>query len=177
MEISFEIGNKKHKKYASTIAKMIELAAEKKGTILALRKPEYILDKLLKGKSIIALDGQVVVGFCYCQNWENDAFIAHSGLIVNENYLGRGLSKKIKKQIFGVSRQKFPKAKLFGLTTSPAVMKINYELGYQSVNYSQLTSDENFWRGCKTCSNYQLLIKAKRKRCKCTGMLMDPGNI
>lgn len=177
MEISFEIGNKKHKKYANSIAKMIERASERKGTVLAVRKSEYILDKLLKGKSIIALDGQVVVGFCYFQNWENDQFIAHSGLIVNENYLGRGLSKKLKKQIFDVSRQKFPKAKIFGLTTSPAVMKINYELGYQSVNYSQLTNDENFWIGCKSCSNYQLLIKEKRKKCKCTGMLMDPRNL
>ena len=177
MEIRFEIGNQKHKKYASIIAKMIERVAKKKGTVLALRKPEYILDKLLKGKSIIALDGEIVVGFCYFQNWENNEFIAHSGLIINENYLGRGLSKKIKKQIFNLSRQKFPKAKLFGLTTSPAVMKINYELGYQSVNYNELTNDEDFWKGCKTCSNYQRLMQAKREKYKCTGMLMDPGKI
>ncbi len=177
MAITIEIGGDKHKKHAIKIAEMIERASEKKGTILAIRKPNYILDKIIKGKSILALDGEIIVGFCYFQNWENNEFIAHSGLIINENYLGRGLSKKIKKQIFNLSRQKFPKAKLFGLTTSAAVMKINYELGYQSVNYNQLTNDEDFWKGCKTCSNYQRLMQAKREKCKCTGMLMDPGKI
>ena len=177
MQIRIEIANKQHEKYASVIAKMIERAAQKKGTILALRKPKFILEKIIQGKSVIALDGDIVVGFCYFQNWENDTFIAHSGLIINENYLGRGLSKKIKKQIFDASREKFPKAKIFGLTTSPAVIKINHELGYQSVNYNQLTDDEDFWKGCKTCSNYPRLMEAKRKKCKCTGMLMDPGKV
>ncbi len=177
MQIRIEIASKQHEKYASIIAKMIERAAQKNGTILALRKPKFILEKIIQGKSVIALDGDIVVGFCYFQNWENNAFIAHSGLIINENYLGRGLSKKIKKLIFDVSRQKFPKAKIFGLTTSPAVIKINHELGYQSVTYNQLTDDEDFWKGCQTCSNYPQLVQAKRKKCKCTGMLMDPGKV
>ena len=111
MQIRIEIANKQHEKYASVIAKMIERAAQKKGTILALRKPKFILEKIIQGKSVIALDGDIVVGFCYFQNWENNAFIAHSGLIINENYLGRGLSKKIKKLIFDVSRQNFQRQK------------------------------------------------------------------
>jgi len=175
MQIRIETGNKQHEKYASVIAKMIERAAQKKETILALRKPEFILEKIIQGKSVIALDGDIVVGFCYFQNWENDAFIAHSGLIINENYLGRGLSKKIKKLIFDVSRQKFPKAKIFGLTTSLPVMKINSELGYRPVTFSELTDDEQFWKGCQSCVNYDILTRTERKNCLCTGMLMNPN--
>ena len=43
--------------------------------------------------------------------------------------------------------------------------------------YNQLTNDEDFWKGCQTCSNYPKLLQAKRKKCKCTGMLMDPGKV
>ncbi|MBI35231.1 MAG: GNAT family N-acetyltransferase [Flavobacteriales bacterium] len=175
MEIRIEIGGEKHRNYASVISEMIQNAAQKKGTILALRKPEFILEKIIQGKSVIALDEEIVVGFCYFQNWENDAFIAHSGLIINENYLGRGLSKKIKKLIFDVSRQKFPKAKIFGLTTSLPVMKINSELGYRPVTFSELTDDEQFWKGCQSCVNYDILTRTERKNCLCTGMLMNPN--
>ena len=173
MQISVNIGNKKHEKYASIISEMILHAAEKKGTTLAVRKPNYILDKIKKGKSVIALDGEKVVGFCYFQNWENNEFIAHSGLIINEDYLGLGFSRRIKNQIFDLSREKFPNAKIFGLTTSKAVMKINFELGYKIVNYNKLTKDENFWEGCKSCVNYKLLTLLKREKCKCTGMLFE----
>jgi hypothetical protein len=173
MEISIEIGNQNHEKYAYVISKMIVFAAQKKGTTIALRNQEYILDKIKKGKAVIALDGEILVGFCYFQNWENDEYIAHSGLIINENYLGKGLSRKIKKQIFDLSRQKFPKGKIFGLTTSKAVIKINYELGYETVKYNQLTKDDKFWEGCKSCINYKLLSISKRENCKCTGMLYD----
>ena len=177
MPISIEIGNKNHEKYACIISKMILSSAEKKGTTIALRKSEYILDKIKKGKTVIAMDGQVVAGFCYFQNWENDKYIAHSGLIINENYRGKGLSRKIKKQIFNLSKQKFPNAKIFGLTTSKAVIKINYELGYKKVQYKQITKDDKFWEGCKSCVNYKLLSLSKRENCKCVGMVYDPCKI
>ena len=175
MAINVQIAIKKHKKYATTIAEMIEVAALRKENSIALRKPEYILDKIIKGKSIIALDQNIVVGFCYFETWGDFEFISNSGLIVNEKYRGRGFSKEIKKQIFKLSRKKFPNAKLFGLTTSPAVMKINHELGYEIVTYNKLTKDETFWAGCKTCSNYETLLNSGRENCKCTGMLMDPN--
>ena len=174
MNLRIEIGTKKHEKYAIIIASMIECAAKKKGTTLALRKPDYILDKITKGKAIIALDHNIVVGFCYFENWENNKFISHSGLIVNEKYQGKGVSKEIKKEIFNLSIKKFPKAKIFGLTTSKAVMNINSKLGYKNVSYNYLTNDKDFWKGCESCSNYSILVNSKQEQCKCTGMLIDP---
>jgi hypothetical protein len=86
-----------------------------------------------------------------------------------------GLAKAIKHKIFELSRTKYPDAKLFGLTTGLAVMKINSELGYEPVTYSELTQDEDFWKGCKSCVNYDILTMKERKNCMCTAMLFDPA--
>jgi len=86
----------------------------------------------------------------------------------------QGLAKKIKKAAFELSRKKFPEAKLFGITTGLAVMKINYELGYKPVTFSELTDDPDFWNGCKTCKNFDVLNRTDHKMCLCTGMLYDP---
>ena len=51
-------------------------------------------------------------------------------------------AKAIKEKIFKLSREKYPNAKIFGLTTGLAVMKINSELGYEPVTYSELTQDD-----------------------------------
>ena len=85
-----------------------------------------------------------------------------------------GLAKQIKKRIFDLSREKYPEAKIFGLTTGLAVMKINSELGYEPVTYPELTQDEAFWQGCKSCVNYDILMSKGRKNCLCTAMLYDP---
>jgi len=53
-------------------------------------------------------------------------------------------------------------------------MKINSELGYEPVTYSELTQDEEFWAGCKSCVNYEILMSKGRKNCMCTAMLYDP---
>jgi hypothetical protein len=53
-------------------------------------------------------------------------------------------------------------------------MNINSELGYEPVTYSELTQDENFWAGCKSCVNYEILMSKERKICMCTAMLYDP---
>ncbi|HNC39497.1 MAG TPA: GNAT family N-acetyltransferase, partial [Chitinophagaceae bacterium] len=63
---------------------------------------------------------------------------------------------------------------IFGLTTGLAVMKINSDLGYEPVTYSELTQDEAFWAGCKSCVNYEILMSKDRKNCMCTAMLYDP---
>ena len=84
------------------------------------------------------------------------------------------LAMMVKQKAFELSRKKFPNAKLFGLTTSLAVMKINSELGYRPVTFSELTEDEEFWKGCQSCVNYDILTRTNRKHCLCTGMLYDP---
>jgi hypothetical protein len=53
-------------------------------------------------------------------------------------------------------------------------MKINSDLGYKPVTYSELTDDDNFWAGCKSCVNYDILMSKGRKNCLCTAMLFDP---
>jgi hypothetical protein len=100
--------------------------------------------------------------------------VANSGLIVNPIYRKAGLAKAIKFKIFDLSREKYPNAKIFGLTTGLAVMKINSDLGYEPVTYSQLTQDENFWKGCQSCVNYDILMSKNRQNCMCTAMLYDP---
>jgi hypothetical protein len=174
MAIDIQVANENHTKYAGTIVNMIEDAAQKRGTGIAKRKPEYIVQKIQEGKAIIALDGETVAGFCYMESWGHDKYVANSGLIVNEEYRGLGLAKNIKVKAFELSREKFPNAKLFGLTTSLPVMKINSELGYRPVTFSELTDDESFWKGCQSCVNYDILTRTEKKHCLCTGMLMDP---
>ena len=75
---------------------------------------------------------------------------------------------------FQLSREKYPNSKIFGLTTGLAVMKINHELGYRPVTFSELTDDDMFWEGCKGCVNYDILERTERSKCLCTGMLYNP---
>src|SRR5690606_113362 len=109
------------------------------------------------------------------ETWGDKGFVANSGLIVVPEYRGYGLAKEIKNKAFQLSRRKYPKAKIFGLTTGLAVMKINHELGYRPVTFSELTNDDQFWDGCKGCVNYDILMRMQRTKCLCTGMLYDPA--
>lgn len=160
--------------YVDTILKTIEDAAKIRGTGIARRSPEYIEMKINERKAIIALAGDEFAGFCYIESWGNKQFVANSGLIVVDKFRGHGLAKRIKKKAFDLSRFRYPDAKLFGLTTGLAVMKINSELGYKPVTFSELTDDESFWKGCQSCVNYDILQRTNRKHCLCTGMLYDP---
>jgi len=170
------IANKAHSVYADIICKTIEEAAQVRGTGIAKRKPEYILTKLENGNAVIALDGEEFAGFCYIESWGHGKFVANSGLIVRPDYRNIGLAKQIKKVIFKHSRSKFPNAKIFSITTGLAVMKLNSDLGYKPVTFSELTDDPSFWNGCQTCKNYDILTRTERKMCMCTGMLFDPKN-
>jgi len=162
------------KHYATTITDEMESSAKARGTGIAKRSPEYIEKKMEEGKAVIALtsDGKWV-GFCYIEVWKGE-YVANSGLIVAPEYRKSGVAKQIKKRIFDLSRERYPEAKIFGLTTGLAVMKINSELGYEPVTYSELTNDEEFWAGCKSCVNYDILMSKDKKNCMCTAMLYDP---
>ncbi len=177
MSVSIQYATKKHSKYALAICDLIAVAAKQRGTGIAKRDPKYIQSKIEKGNAVIALDGNVLVGFCYIETWENKEYVANSGLIVNPDYRGQGIARKIKEKSFQLSREKFPDSKLFGITTSLAVMKINSGLGYKPVTYSELTQDSVFWDGCKSCPNYDILTRNNRKNCLCTGMLFDPAEL
>ncbi len=161
-------------KYAVGVCQMIEDASKDKNTALAIRTVDYIEEKLKSEKAIIALHNDLVIGFCYIETWEHGKFVANSGLIVSSEYRQTGLAQTIKDLAFKLSEKKYPQAKIFGLTTSAAVMKINSKLGYSPVTFSELTTDDNFWKGCETCKYFDILQRTKRKHCLCTAMVYDP---
>jgi GNAT superfamily N-acetyltransferase len=178
--IHIYIANNKHLKYIDTILYTIEASAKVRGTGIAKRTHEYIETKMLEGKAIIAIykpenGEEEFAGFCYIESWGDKKFVANSGLIVAEKFRGHGLAKRIKQKAFDLSRKRFPEAKLFGLTSGAAVMKINTDLGYKPVTFAELTNDEAFWKGCEGCVNYDVLQRTERRYCICTGMLYDPA--
>lgn len=174
--VRVEVATPHHYGFAETICDMIERAAAARGTGIAKREPAYVRGKMAEGKAVIALGpANDVAGFCYIETWDHGKYAANSGLIVALKYRKMGLARRIKRRAFELSRERYPDAKLFGITTSLAVMKINSELGYRPVTFSELTSDDVFWNGCQSCPNYDVLTRMERKMCLCTGMLFDPN--
>lgn len=177
--ITFQIivADSSHKVYSAIIADEMENSAKARGTGIAKRSPAYLETKMDEGKAVIALTSDGTwAGFCYIEAWGHGKFVANSGLIVSPDFRKYGLARKIKAEIFKLSRRKYPESKIFGLTTGAAVMKINSELGYIPVSYSDLTDDEEFWKGCRSCVNYEILMSKNRQNCLCTAMLYDPNS-
>ncbi|WP_339880283.1 GNAT family N-acetyltransferase [uncultured Algoriphagus sp.] len=177
--ISFQIivANPTHKVYSTQITDEMENSAKARGTGIAKRSPAYVETKMDEGKAVIALTSDSKwAGFCYIEAWGHGKYVANSGLIVSPEYRKYGLARKIKNEVFKLSRKKYPDSKIFGLTTGAAVMKINSELGYIPVSYSDLTDDNEFWKGCQSCVNYEILMSKNRQNCLCTAMLYDPNS-
>ena len=176
MEFVVKIAKKEDFKYAPLICNEMAESAKARGTGIAKRSPEYLMKQMQDGKAIIALTkNKEVAGFCYIESWQGKKYAANSGLIVFPKFRKFGLARKIKLKAFELSRSKFPEAKLFGLTTSAAVMKINSQIGYRPTTFSELTDDDEFWKGCQSCVNYEILQSKERKNCLCTAMIFDPN--
>lgn len=175
-EIDVIVADESHEEYVDIILDTIEQAAKVRGTGIAKRSHEYVAQKMKEGKAIIALAGNEFVGFMYIESWGNKQYVATSGLIVVDKYRHRGIAKRIKHAAFSLARLRWPKAKIFSLTSGSAVMKMNTELGYLPVTYADLTDDEAFWRGCSGCVNFDILNRTQRKYCICTAMLFDPSD-
>ena len=173
-----KVAGEEHIRFVPDIEKSLLEAANIKGTGLAKRSQEYITSKIREGKAVIAIspDGEFA-GFCYIESWGHEKFVANSGLIVLEKFRGNGLAMGIKTEAFKLSRKLFPGSKMFGLTTSLAVMKINSALGYVPVTLSELTHDDEFWKGCHSCAYYDILFRTNRTHCLCTAMLYDTGKV
>ncbi len=171
MSICIEVTTPAHARFAEAICALIEDSARARGTGIARRDPAYIRKKIIEGKAVIALDGDQLAGFCYIETWEHGRYVANSGLVVAPEYRRQGLAKAIKQKAFALARSLYPEARVFGITTSLAVMKINTELGYRPVTFSELTQDDAFWEGCSSCPNYDILQRNQRRMCLCTGML------
>lgn len=177
MNLSFSVlvAAAHHTAYAHVICDEMAASAQVRGTGIAKRSPEYLIQKILEGKAVIAFSTEGVwAGFCYIESWSHGAYVANSGLIVAPQFRKSGLARAIKQKIFELSVALYPKAKIFGLTTGLAVMKINSSLGYKPVTYSELTQDDIFWDNCRSCVNYPILMSKERKNCLCTAMLFDP---
>ncbi len=173
--ITIVFAEMEHCKHSEHICRLIYESALVRGTGIAKREPEYIASKIKRGNAVIALDGGKPVGFSYIECWEHGEYVATSGLIVDPEYRHLGLASQIKKKTFELTRRKFPYAKIFSITTSLPVMKMNCRLGYVPVTFSELTCDKEFWDGCMGCRNYDILERNHRKMCLCTGMLYDPA--
>ena len=168
------VAGKEHLNLVDDVVHLINEASKIPGTGIALRTHEYISKKIRRGKAIIALHNGDLAGFCYIETWESKKYVANSGLIVFPKLRNSGLAGKIKQKAFELSRKKYPESKIFGLTTSLPVMKINTVLGYVPVTFSEITQDKVFWQGCETCNYYDILVRTKRDKCLCTGMLFEP---
>lgn len=173
IEVCF--AQKEHAMYASRICELIYESALQRGTGIARRSNEYIAAKIVGGKAVVALDGEKLVGFSYIECWGHGDFVATSGLIVDPDYRHLGLASRIKTKTFELARTRFPYAKIFSITTSLPVMKLNSRMGYKPVTFSELTDDEEFWQGCQGCCNFDILQRNNRRMCLCTGMLFDPA--
>lgn len=175
-EIKVMVADAGHERYVDTILETMAAAAKVRGTGIAKRTHEYIATKMKEGKAVIALCGDSLAGFSYIETWGNREYVTTSGLIVAPEYRNRGVAKRIKDLTFSLARTRWPKAKIFSLTSGSAVMKMNTHLGYLPVTFADLTDDEAFWRGCEGCVNVDVLKRTDRRYCICTGMLYDPAD-
>lgn len=175
MKINVYVADESHIKYAQEICDLVYVSAQERGTGIAKRTPEYIAQKMKYGKAVIALtETEELAGFAYIETWSHTLFVANSGLIVAHKYRNTGLAKRIKREVFNLSRRKYPDAKIFSITTGAAVMKINSEMGFRPVPFSELTDDAEFWAGCQGCKNFDILERNNYRMCLCTGLLYDP---
>ena len=163
-------------RYAEEIVEEIYISSQERRTGIARRTPEYICEKILAGKAVIALSSEgEFAGFSYIESWGGKTYVANSGLIVAHKYRGLGIAKRIKEQTFLLSRTLFPEAKIFSITTGAAVMKMNYQFGFRPVPFTELTDDPEFWKGCEGCRHFDILKSHDYKMCICTGLLYDPN--
>ena len=180
-DLKLIVADSAHEKYVDIIRATSTHSAKKRGSGIASRTHEYLATKMRERKAIIALYGEEeeFAGFCYIESWGNKEYVANSGLIVVEKFRKHHLAMRIKQTAFTLSRLRWPNAKLFGLTSQTAVMRINTKLGYVPVAFSELTQDDAYWAGCGTpehpcCVNCDVLARSNRKYCVCTAMLYDP---
>ncbi|MBZ4191226.1 N-acetyltransferase [Niabella beijingensis] len=169
------LATEKDLSFATAIANEMEASAKARGTGISKRSPGLIKEKIVEGKAVVAVTGDGKwAGFIYMEPWANGSFVSHNGLIVPPSWRRKGIATLMKEKIFELTRLKYPMAKIFGITSTLATMKINTRLGLSPVAYSEIVQDLVFWGKCKSCVHYKDLRKAQFKNCFCTAMLFDP---
>ena len=124
-EIDVMIAEACHEEYVDTILQTIEEAAKVRGTGIAKRTHEYVAQKMKEGKAVIALSGTTFAGFSYIESWGNKQYVTTSGLIVHPDFRGLGVAKRIKDMTFQLARMRWPKAKIFSLTSGAAATAVS----------------------------------------------------
>ncbi len=175
MNVNIYVTDASHVVYADAICELVYISALERGTGIAKRSPDYIAQKMVSGKAVIALEGNELAGFAYIETWSHSKYVANSGLIVAHRFRNQGLAKRIKSKVFELSKKLYPNAKIFSITTGLAIMKMNTQLGFKPVTFSELTDDKDFWKGCEGCRNFDVLQRNDYKMCLCTGLLYDPA--
>ena len=95
-DIEIVVASEKTVKYVDEILDTITRAAKVRGTGIAKRSPEYVKQKMLENKAVVALyKGEEFAGFSYIESWSNKQFVANSGLIVANKFRGLGLANRI----------------------------------------------------------------------------------
>ncbi|MFH6988639.1 GNAT family N-acetyltransferase [Flavobacterium collinsii] len=163
-----------HTYWIKEICEATLLAAKARGIGISECAPELLEAQMKKGDAVIAFtsDGRWA-GFSFINSWENESYVSNSGLVVAPEFKHTELAKKIKIKIFELSREKYPNARIFSLTSDLSVVKMYHELGFKQVSSSELTSKEVFWKSCKSCVNCPVLMNRERKNCLCTAMIYD----
>ncbi|MES2332715.1 MAG: GNAT family N-acetyltransferase [Bacteroidota bacterium] len=170
--IIVRLANAHDQGFVQHIITEIETASKIKGTGICKRDPALIIRKIAEGDAVIALTRTGTwVGFCYIQAHDNGRFVSSCALVVSPCFRGSGIATRIKEQILALAKNKYPTAKIFGLTTSPVVMQINSELGYEEVSYDAITQASSFWQSCRSCENYDILLRNDGKNCLCKAMV------
>ena len=176
--IIIRIAGHEDEPYAEQIADETERSAKQRGSGISKRSPESIIQKMRDGKAVVAVTtGGLWAGFSYIEIWGGGEFVSNSGLIVAPEYRASGVASAIKNRIFQLSREKYPGAKIFSITTGLAIMKMNARLGFETVTFNEIAHDPLFWEGCKSCVNYDILQGKQCKNCFCTAMLYTPVNL
>ncbi|MGN6492186.1 MAG: N-acetyltransferase [Agriterribacter sp.] len=162
--------------YAKEISEETYRSAIARGSGISRRSPEMIIDKIKQGKAIIAVTtNKQWAGFSYMETWSAGAFVSHSGLIVAPAFRHLHVATQIKDRIFSLSRERYPNAKIFSITTGLTIMKLNAALGFETVTFNELPHDPSFWEGCKSCAHYDILTSQGCRHCLCTALLFTPG--
>jgi argininosuccinate synthase len=173
MKIVARIANSHDIHYAQTICNKIEESTKIRKTGIAKRNVESIKNNIINGNAIIAFSNNKLAGFSYIDTFQKEQFVSNSGMIVLPEFRNIGIAKLIKSEIFKLSINKFPYSKIFSITTSIKILKINICLGFKPVYFQYITLSEIFWNCCKSCANYDILIKNKITMCLCTGLLYN----
>ena len=87
MDFTIELAVADDTNYADQISEMYTESSKERGTGIAVRKPEYIATKIIKGNAIIAKHGEELAGFCYIETFSKGEYVSNSGLIVAHKFI------------------------------------------------------------------------------------------